>query len=72
MRLPVVQGSSDDSGAPPREGPLERLKMTNDKKLKAKDLANVKGGAAKGRSSLAKASGGRTASKGVNLGSKRR
>jgi len=46
--------------------------MTNDKKLNAKDLASVKGGAAKGRSSLAKASGGRTASKGVNLGSKRR
>jgi len=55
-----------------RTEPPERLTMTNDKKLKAKDLANVKGGAAKGRSSLAKASGGRTASKGVNLGSKRR
>lgn len=46
--------------------------MTNDKKLKAKDLANVKGGASRGGSGLAKASGGRTASKGVNLGSKRR
>lgn len=47
--------------------------MTDDKKLKAKDLANVKGGAAKGRSGLAKASGARTtSSKGVNLGSKRR
>ena len=49
--------------------------MTNDKKLKLKDLAKVKGGAAKAGASsgLAKASTGRTATsvKGVNLGSKR-
>jgi hypothetical protein len=50
--------------------------MTNDKKLNAKDLAKVQGGAAKkgASSGLAKASAGRTSAsaKGVNLGSKRR
>lgn len=45
--------------------------MTNDKKLKSKDLAKVKGGASRGGSGLAKTSSGRTSSKGVNLGSKR-
>jgi hypothetical protein len=49
--------------------------MTNDKKLKLKDLAKVKGGAAKAGASsgLATASTGRgaTSVKGVNLGSKR-
>ena len=50
--------------------------MTNDKKLNAKDLAKVQGGAAKkgASSGLAKASAGRTSAsaKGVNLGSKRK
>ena len=49
--------------------------MTNDKKLKLKDLSKVKGGAAKAGASsrLAKASTGRasTPAKGINLGSKR-
>lgn len=46
--------------------------MTNDKKLKSKDLANVKGGASRGGSGPKMMSSGRTSSKGVNLGSKRR
>ena len=51
--------------------------MTNDKKLKSKDLAKVKGGAAKTTAtSISKASMGRTSApassvKGVNLGTKR-
>ena len=49
--------------------------MTNDKKLKLKDLSKVKGSAAKAGASsgLAKASTGRatTPAKGVNLGSRR-
>lgn len=52
--------------------------MTNDKKLKSKDLAKVKGGAAKTTTAktVVKASMGRTSApassvKGVNLGTKR-
>jgi len=49
--------------------------MTNNKKLNAKDLASMKGGAAKAGakpSGLAKASSGRVAPKAVNLGAKKR
>ncbi len=48
--------------------------MTNNKKLKAKDLASIKGGAAKAGaqpSGLAKASTGRVAPKAVNLSAKK-
>ena len=48
--------------------------MTNNKKLNAKDLASMKGGAAKAGakpSGLAKASSGRVAPKAVNLGAKK-
>ena len=62
--------------APARRATRKETPMTNDKKLNAKDLAKVQGGAAKKRASsgLAKASAGRTSAsaKGVNLGSKRR
>ena len=49
--------------------------MTNNKKLQAKDLASMKGGAAKAAakpSGLAKASSGRVAPKAVNLSAKKR
>jgi len=49
--------------------------MTNSKKLKPKDLASMKGGAAKAGarpSGLAKASAGRVAPKAVNLRAKKR
>jgi hypothetical protein len=59
-----------------RRATRKETPMTNDKKLNAKDLAKVQGGAAKkgASSGLAKASAGRASAstKGVNLGSKRR
>jgi bacteriocin-like protein len=62
--------------APARRATRKDTPMTNDKKLNAKELAKVQGGAAKkgASSGLAKASAGRkaTPAKGVNLGSKRR
>lgn len=68
-----VSGSSGSHPKPLRFMPKD-ITMTNSKKLKAKDLASMKGGAAKATakpSGLAKASAGRVSPKAVNLGAKK-
>ena len=72
----IEQQAFDWAGTQVRHGWQERKDpMTNNKKLNAKDLASMKGGAAKAGakpSGLAKASSGRVAPKAVNLGAKKR